>query len=220
MAKRTGFGREVIAGQWAAAEFGALYRLWEVGTELGVRIVPYPVQILGTELLLEFLGTDDGQAAPRLAQLRPEPEELTDHQWSHTFEVNIHSYFRVTSAALAHLGASAASTMMVGDDVETDVLAAQRQGLTGALVKTGKYLPRTLAGASGTPDHVLGSFADYGTWRKRTLAEMEFAGQHEMLNWMALIGAMEALDRKPPVIQDYMETYILASDKCFLSFPA
>ena len=60
--------------------------------------------------------------------------------------------------------------------------------------------------------------ADYGTWRKRSLAEMEFAGQHEMLNWMALIGAMEALDRRP-VIQDYMETYILASDKCFLSFP-
>jgi hypothetical protein len=62
--------------------------------------------------------------------------------------------------------------------------------------------------------------ADYGTWRKRSLADMEFSGQHEMLNWMALAGAMEALDRKPPVIQDYMETYILASDKCFLSFPA
>jgi hypothetical protein len=60
--------------------------------------------------------------------------------------------------------------------------------------------------------------ADYDTWRKRSLAEMEFAGQHEMLNWMALIGAMERLDRRP-VIQDYMETYILASDKCFLSFP-
>jgi hypothetical protein len=61
--------------------------------------------------------------------------------------------------------------------------------------------------------------ADYATWRKRSLAEMEFSGQHEMLNWMALMGAMEALDRKAPVIQDYMETYILASDKCFLSFP-
>ncbi len=60
--------------------------------------------------------------------------------------------------------------------------------------------------------------ADYGTWRNRSLAEMEYAGQHEMLNWMALIGAMDALDRRP-VIQDYMETYILASDKCFLSFP-
>ena len=62
------------------------------------------------------------------------------------------------------------------------------------------------------------SRGDYGVWRQRSLAEMEYAGQHEMLNWMALIGAMEALDRRP-VIQDYMETYILASDKCFLSFP-
>jgi len=40
------------------------------------------------------------------------------------------------------------------------VLAAQRQGLTGVLVKTGKYLPRTHRAASGTPDHVLDSFAD------------------------------------------------------------
>jgi RIO kinase 1 len=78
MAKRTGFGKEMIAGLWAAAEFGALYRLWEVGTELGVRIVPYPVQIMGTELLLEFLGTPEGEAAPRLAQLRPDPDELAD----------------------------------------------------------------------------------------------------------------------------------------------
>jgi hypothetical protein len=64
------------------------------------------------------------------------------------------------------------------------------------------------------------SRADYATWRRRSLPEMEFAGQHEMLNWMCLIGAMEALDKPKPVIQDYMETYILASDKCFLSFPA
>jgi RIO kinase 1 len=78
MAKRTGFGREMIAGQWAAAEFAALYRLWEVGLELGARIVPYPVQILGTEVLLEFLGSPDGEAAPRLAQLRPDPTELAD----------------------------------------------------------------------------------------------------------------------------------------------
>jgi RIO kinase 1 len=78
MEKRTGFGKEAIAGQWAVAEFGALYRLWEVGTELGVRVVPYPVQILGTELLLEFLGTGDGQAAPRLAQLRPDQTELRE----------------------------------------------------------------------------------------------------------------------------------------------
>jgi HAD superfamily hydrolase (TIGR01458 family) len=64
------------------------------------------------------------------------------------------------AAALAHLGASAAGSLMVGDDVENDVLAAQRQGLTGVLVQTGKYLPRALRSASGTPDHVLASFAD------------------------------------------------------------
>jgi HAD superfamily hydrolase (TIGR01458 family) len=64
------------------------------------------------------------------------------------------------ATALGHLGAEAAHTLMVGDDIETDVLAAQRQGLTGALVKSGKYLPRTHRRASGTPDYVLGSFAD------------------------------------------------------------
>jgi NAD(P)-dependent dehydrogenase (short-subunit alcohol dehydrogenase family) len=32
------------------------------------------------------------------------PEEISDEQWTHTFDVNIHSYFRVTKAALPHLG--------------------------------------------------------------------------------------------------------------------
>ncbi|MGW1377436.1 HAD-IIA family hydrolase [Streptomyces sp. NPDC002446] len=64
------------------------------------------------------------------------------------------------ATALAHLGASAAETLMVGDDIEGDVLAAQRCGITGVLVKTGKYLPETHRAADGTPDHVLDSFAD------------------------------------------------------------
>ena len=55
------------------------------------------------------------------------------------------------ATALARLGVGAADTLMVGDDIEADVLAAQRQGLTGVLVKTGKYLPRTHRSASGTP---------------------------------------------------------------------
>ncbi|MGW4464256.1 serine protein kinase RIO [Micromonospora sp. NPDC004704] len=77
MEGRTAFGRQVIAGQWAAAEFGALVRLWEVSQELGSIAVPYPVQLLGTELMLEFVGdAEEGQAAPRLAQTRPEPAEL------------------------------------------------------------------------------------------------------------------------------------------------
>ena len=40
--------------------------------------VPYPVQVTGTELLLEFIGEPDGTAAPRLAETRPRGDELAD----------------------------------------------------------------------------------------------------------------------------------------------
>ncbi|MEU1462105.1 TIGR01458 family HAD-type hydrolase [Streptomyces sp. NPDC005727] len=63
-------------------------------------------------------------------------------------------------AALSRLGAGADQALMVGDDIESDVLAAQRAGLTGVLVRTGKYRPETHENASGTPDHVVDSFAD------------------------------------------------------------
>lgn len=66
MASRTEYGRELLAGRWAAAEFEALSRLWQLGAA-----VPYPVQLIGTELMMEFVGTRDGVAAPRLAQIRP-----------------------------------------------------------------------------------------------------------------------------------------------------
>lgn len=72
MASRTAFGKEVIAGQWAASEFTALSRLYTMGVP-----VPYPVQILGTEVLLEFIG-DGSVAAPRLAQFRQETADLPD----------------------------------------------------------------------------------------------------------------------------------------------
>jgi ribonucleotide monophosphatase NagD (HAD superfamily) len=64
------------------------------------------------------------------------------------------------SAALAHLGVTAADALMIGDDIENDVLAAQRCGLTGVLVKTGKYQARTHSSATSAPDHVLDSIAE------------------------------------------------------------
>ncbi|MFC4017684.1 serine protein kinase RIO [Micromonospora sp. GCM10011542] len=82
MAGRTAFGRQMIAGQWAAAEFAALTRLWEIGAGYDRIAVPYPVQLRGTELMLEFVGdAESGLAAPRLAQLRPDPAQLRD-LWS------------------------------------------------------------------------------------------------------------------------------------------
>jgi RIO kinase 1 len=73
MATRTSFGRELIAGQWASAEFAMLGRLWSAGVA-----VPYPVQLGYAELLIEFIGDADGTAAPRLAELRPDSDELDD----------------------------------------------------------------------------------------------------------------------------------------------
>ncbi|MDI3388445.1 HAD-IIA family hydrolase [Streptomyces sp. B-S-A8] len=79
-------------------------------------------------------------------------------------------------AALSHLGAAPSATLMVGDDIESDVLAAQRTGVTGVLVRTGKYLPETHRAASGTPDHVLDSFADLPDLLDRLDASSDRAG--------------------------------------------
>jgi RIO kinase 1 len=72
--RKSRYGRQVAAGQWAAAEFAALCELWSAGAP-----VPYPVQIDGNEILMEFVGTSDGvahEAAPRLARAHPDPDLL------------------------------------------------------------------------------------------------------------------------------------------------
>ncbi|MFD7656431.1 serine protein kinase RIO [Actinosynnema sp. NPDC059797] len=103
MANRSAFGRNLIAERWAVAEFAALTRLWQLGAP-----VPYPVQRDGTELLLEFVGAD-GAAAPRLAQLRPGPDELLD-LWRQLVD----ALGVMASAGLAH-GDLSAYNLMVHD---------------------------------------------------------------------------------------------------------
>jgi HAD superfamily hydrolase (TIGR01458 family) len=67
------------------------------------------------------------------------------------------AFFR---AGLGALGLSAAAVAMVGDDVESDVLAAQDAGLRGILVRTGKFREEGLARARGRPDHIIGAIAE------------------------------------------------------------
>src|SRR5262249_15688691 len=55
-------------------------------------------------------------------------------------------------AGLDLLGLPADNVAMVGDDVEYDVLAAQSLGMTGVLVRTGKFRPEHLTRAKGSPD--------------------------------------------------------------------
>jgi RIO kinase 1 len=73
MGKKTAHGRAVAAGQWAWAEWEALKSFWLAGIP-----VPYPVQIDGTEILMELV-TVDGEAAPRLAQTRPKGDLLRSY---------------------------------------------------------------------------------------------------------------------------------------------
>jgi len=73
MANRTAFGREMLAGRWATAEFRALSMLWTAGAR-----VPYPVQLIGSELMMEFIGTPEGSAAPRLAAADGSTADFTD----------------------------------------------------------------------------------------------------------------------------------------------
>lgn len=61
-------------------------------------------------------------------------------------------------AALDTLGVSADRAVMVGDDVVNDVLGAQRAGLRGVLVRTGKFQPSDLE--RGEPDRTIDSIAD------------------------------------------------------------
>jgi HAD superfamily hydrolase (TIGR01458 family) len=66
-------------------------------------------------------------------------------------------------AAVAALGADATDVVMVGDDLRTDVEGAQRAGIAGVLVRTGKFTPTDLEG-DVRPDAVLDSIADLPGW--------------------------------------------------------
>lgn len=104
MATKSAFGRQVAAGQWAAAEFDALNRLWELGLA-----VPYPVQIDGTEILMEWVSVD-GETAPRLARARPDAALLAE--WFGHLRDFLEG---MTRAGVVHGDLSPYNTLAAGD---------------------------------------------------------------------------------------------------------
>lgn len=70
--RKSSFGRLVAGEQWAFTEFEALVKAWEAGVA-----VPYPVQVNGTEILMEYIG-QGRVAAPRLAQSKRTGKELAE----------------------------------------------------------------------------------------------------------------------------------------------
>lgn len=100
--RKSTWGRQVASGEWAISEWGMLVRFWELGLP-----VPYPVQIDGTEILMEWV-REGGETAPRLAQTRPEHDLL-----EHYFE-----QLRTTLATMVQAG------LVHGDLSPYNVLAA------------------------------------------------------------------------------------------------
>jgi HAD superfamily hydrolase (TIGR01458 family) len=66
--------------------------------------------------------------------------------------------------ALAELGVAAASTVMIGDDIEADVEGAKDAGMAGILVRTGKFRQADLDRAAVAPDAVIDSIAALPAW--------------------------------------------------------
>lgn len=62
--------------------------------------------------------------------------------------------------ALHTLGLAANEVAMLGDDIESDVGGAQDCGITGVLVRTGKYRPELIGKTGVQPDYILDSIAD------------------------------------------------------------
>lgn len=58
---------------------------------------------------------------------------------------------------------------------------------------------------------------NYQAWRDTPLAQMEAAGQHEVLNWTCFVGAMAELNYQPEIV-DWVETWTFNASKCMAVF--
>jgi len=104
MARKTAYGRKVEGAQWAWAEWESLKRCHEAGVP-----VPYPVQIDGTEILMELV-TVDGEPAPRLAGARPAPDLL-----AHWFDQLREAMRALAERGLAHGDLSPYNILAAGE---------------------------------------------------------------------------------------------------------
>ncbi|HSX67898.1 serine protein kinase RIO [Nocardioides sp.] len=106
--RKSTWGRTVANAEWAGAEWSALVRCWQLGLP-----VPYPVQLDGTELLMEWIsveGDDGPETAPRLAQTRPGHDVLESY-----YEQLRDALHTLTQAGLVHGDLSAYNLLAAGE---------------------------------------------------------------------------------------------------------
>jgi len=153
------------------AEAGADYVVvGDLGDSWDYRTLNRAFRILhsGAETVLVALGmtryyqAHDGlrlDVAPFIAAL-----ELASGKKAAVFGKPSAAFFR---SAAERLGLPARGLLMIGDSIETDIAGAQEAGLSGALVRTGKFRLSDLEGCV-RPDAVLGSISDLPAWWEKT----------------------------------------------------
>lgn len=102
--RKSTWGKQVAAGEWAISEWNALRRCWELGLP-----VPYPVQIDDTEIMMEWI-THDGETAPRVAQVRPGREVVES-----LYEQLRDALATLVQAGLVHGDLSPYNTLVAGE---------------------------------------------------------------------------------------------------------
>jgi RIO kinase 1 len=106
--RKSTWGRQVAAGEWAVSEWNALRRCWELGLP-----VPYPVQIDETEILMEWITVSvDGatETAPRVSQVRPDRSVVEGY-----YEQLRGAMATLAQAGLVHGDLSPYNTLAAGD---------------------------------------------------------------------------------------------------------
>lgn len=73
IARRSRFGIDIEKSEWAGSEFRFLCEFYSSGLS-----VPYPVQWIGREIVMEWIGEEDGSACPRVCDVDLFPNEATD----------------------------------------------------------------------------------------------------------------------------------------------
>jgi Catalytic LigB subunit of aromatic ring-opening dioxygenase len=82
--------------------------------------------------------------------------------------------------------------------------------------KTWRLLPDT---ASDRAHYDALAAGNYAYWESTTTAEIEDAGQQELLNWFALAGAARELGLGSPEQHNFIETHCFNSNKVFARWP-
>jgi hypothetical protein len=151
-------------------------------------IVPFHVNCYGNQLISNSARTQ-GEGRNEVSPSGPSPSRC----------------FEIGRATARYFASSPWRTALIGS-------ASWSHGSLTS--KHGKLYPDIAADRRRYEELRTGHFSE---WARITQHEIEDSGQHEVLNWICLAGAMTEVGQSAEVV-DYVETYVFNSAKCFAVF--